>query len=323
MKILITGGAGFIGTHLCKAIGQRGWDVCILDIKPQAAKDREYKYFQADVRNGEHIKEALDGADWIIHLAANHHDFGISREEFFSVNEDGTRTVLNAATSQGIKKVIFLSTVAVYGNLMEPTTEISPTVPVSDYGKSKLASEEVLNDWASEQADRTVIIIRPTVVFGPHNFANIYNLIRQIARRHYLQVGKGENIKSVAYVENVVAATIFLMDQNHSGVKIYNYADEPHLQTCEIVKIISKQIGISPPKICLPIWFGVGVGSIFDMLGAITRYNFPITGARVRKFCTSTHHTAKKIREEGFVPPVGLEEGFARTLAWIRSNNLL
>lgn len=323
MKVLVTGGAGFIGTHLCRLLKNIGWDIRILDIVPQADKDREYEYFQGDIRSEKDVENAVKSVDLIIHLAAKHHDFGISREEFYSVNEFGMTVLLKYAALNNVNKFIFLSSVAVYGDQMNPTTEMTVPLPSNDYGGSKLAGEKVLKEWAADGSGRTAVIIRPAMIFGPDNLANMYNLIKQISRNFYVQVGNGQNIKSIAYVGNFIEAVIFLIGQEHSNVNIYNYADEPHLKTKELVDIISRCLGKSPPKIRMPYWLALKGSSIFDFLGRITGYNFPITSARIRKFVISTHHTAEKIKGKGFKPSVKLEDGIAETISWLRNNNYL
>ncbi|MFH1288525.1 MAG: NAD(P)-dependent oxidoreductase [bacterium] len=323
MKVLVTGGAGFIGTHLCRILKNKGWDIRILDIVQQADKDYEYEYFQGDIRIEKDVEKAVKGVDWVIHLAAKHHDFGVSREEFFSVNEYGMKILLDSAAANNVKKIVFLSSVAVYGNQINPTTEMTIPDPINDYGRSKLAGEKVLGKWALKESDSIIIIIRPTIVFGIYNFANMYNLIKQISRGHYIQVGKGQNVKSIAYVENLIGAILFLIKQEPSGVNIYNYADEPHFKTKELVDIIAGYLGKSSPKIRIPYWFAIKGSSIFDFLGHITGYNFPITSARIMKFSISTHHTAEKIKEKGFEPSVKLEKGIAETVNWLCKNNFL
>jgi nucleoside-diphosphate-sugar epimerase len=215
-----------------------------------------------------------------------------------------------------VKKFIFVSSVAVYGTRSEPTDENTLPTPDTPYGRSKLAAEKVVAKWAQEDPTRQVIIIRPTVIFGPKNYANVYNLIDQIYHRRFIFVGDGSNIKSVAYVENLVEATRFLLCRMKSGVDIYNYVDEKQMTTKQIVEIVSRLLSVPIPKIKIPLWLTAGFGSIFDLLGKITGYNFPITGKRIKKFCTETYHNADKIRALSFQQPVSLDEGFKRTIAW-------
>src|SRR6185295_6727588 len=184
------------------------------------------------------LSQAMEGADTVINLAAKHHDFGVSRREFFLINEDGTRCILEAMRQKRVKRFIFFSSVAVYGDVQECSHEGLPTNPSNDYGESKLAAEKLIEQWVREDAARAVVIIRPTVVFGPSNYANMYKLIDTIYKGRYVPVGKGDNIKSTCYVENLVDVTLFLMDRMAPGVAVYNYSDYDHLTSKQIVDII-------------------------------------------------------------------------------------
>ncbi len=315
MTIAITGISGFIGRFLTRTLISKGYVLNGIDCVPypEAGVGR---FIQGDFVEKEASRKLLPGCEAVIHLAAAHHDFGVSRQEFFRVNREGTRNILECASETGIKKFIFYSSVAVYGDSSEPTTEDTVPNPSNDYGESKLAAEQEVIQWAESDPRREVVIIRPGVVFGPENYANMYNLIDKIYRRQFLFIGKGGNIKSVAYVENLVAATVFLMNRMKPGVEIYNYTDYPQMTTKEIVGLILGHLGRKEPRVKLPLGPTLFFASVFDILAKITGYNFPITARRIKKFNTPTHHQAEKIRREGFKAPVSLDEGFQRMIQW-------
>lgn len=324
MKVFITGHTGFIGQFLTKKLTQRSHKVIGLDLKPPSEEQaRICQSFTGSILSREDLSKSVRGADLIISLAAEHHDFGIKREDYFKVNVEGTELLLDVASREGINQLIFYSSVAVYGTQKIPTDENTPPVPSNPYGASKLDAEKVIEKWAAANLKRSVIIIRPTVIFGPYNFANMYNLIDKIYRKKFIFVGKGENIKSVAYVENLVDATVFLTEKLKSGIQIFNYIDEPQLTIAQTVDIISSYMPHRIPKIKIPLFVAITFGSIFDLLAKITGHNFPITGARMKKFATSTHHKADKIRQLGFKQNVELKEGFRRMVEWylVRINN--
>lgn len=323
MKILVIGSAGFIGQFLVQKLLDEKHDVVGLDVnKHPSVLENRCECITGDLLSHDHLKKAAKGVDIIISLAAKHHDFGVSREEFFKVNVDGTQMLLDVATELGIKKIIFYSTVAVYGTRKQPSTENMEPKPDSNYGESKLAGEKRMYKWCNEHNSRSVIIIRPTVIFGPNNYANVYNLIDKIHRKKFISVGKGANVKSVAYVENLVAATIFLIDKLKPGIQIFNYSDKPQMTISQIIAIISEYMPHNVPKTKIPLWFAVIFGSIFDLLGKITGHNYPITAARMKKFATATHHKAGKIRDIGFKQKIETKEGFKRMIEWyITSQN--
>jgi GlcNAc-P-P-Und epimerase len=316
-KIVITGGSGFIGSHFHNAIPN---ELLInLDLNSPTFPNKS-KYVQGDIRNRKDVEKAFgsEKIKTILSLAAKHHDFGIGHDEYFDTNEDGTKVICDVASQFGINEIIFYSSVAVYGMLDRITSEASEPSPDSPYGASKLAGEKVLIKWALENPARKLLIIRPTVVFGPNNMANMRSLIRQIDSGLFFHIGKADNIKSIAYVENIVQATLFLKEKMKPGVAIYNYSDEPQLTSREISNIIasslSKKIRFTMPK-----FIGVMFGLPFDLIIYLTRKNLPISSSRIKKLATATHHSAKKIFSEGFTPRYSTKDGLKKMVEWYKN----
>ncbi len=315
MKILIIGSEGFIGNFLSRKLRDKGYEVIGMD-KHSDKKQMPYRFVNGDILNPEDILFAAKDADAIIHLAAAHHDFGITEEEFFDVNVKGTQNILDCAHKLGIKKYIFYSSVAVYGNSTDCADENTASNPVNTYGKSKLEAENLIHKWAKENPKREAMILRPCVIFGPNNFANTYKLINSIYRKRFFFVGKGDNIKSVAYIENLVDATIFLLERLKPGIDVYNYSDYPQMTISQTVKTISKHLSCDIPKFRVPLTPAIMLTSIFDLLGKILSVNFPITAFRIKKFNMSTQFGSEKIRSAGFKQKISLSEGFRRMIEW-------
>lgn len=316
-KTLITGGSGFIGSHFHKKIPQE--QIVNLDL----AKPSFYfnsAFIEGDIRRSGDLQKALENneIETIISLAAMHHDFGISQEEYFDTNEKGLKTICDSATQHRIKTIVFFSSVAVYGESEEPSNEMLNPTPTMPYGASKLAGEKVLERWALEKKDRRVLIIRPALVFGINNTANMYKLINQINMGIYFHVGKANNIKSIAYVENLVEATMWSLNRLSHGVTIYNYADDPHLTSRQIAETISKSLG-KKIHLTLPKSLGIMMGLPFDLVIKATGKNLPISSARVKKLATETYHSASKIFSDGFNPEYTTIEGLEKMVEWYLS----
>lgn len=319
MAILITGGSGFIGSNFHNYLDNS--ELINLDLN-EPDFDFKSKFYRGDIRIEEDVRKSIlgNGCDIIISLAAKHHDFGIDHDEYFDTNEEGTKILCKVASEAGIKKIIFYSSVAVYGFRDEMSTERMDPSPDSPYGASKLAAEKVLQNWTTEDNTRQVVIIRPTVVFGPNNRANMYSLIRQIDSGFYFHLGKANNIKSIAYVENLVKATLFLKERMRPGVIIYNYADEPQLSSRMIGDTIAHSLG-KKIRLNIPKWLGMAAGLPFDFIIKITGKNLPVSSARLRKLSTETNHSAKKIFDEGFQPQYTTIDGLKNMVAWYKSVN--
>jgi GlcNAc-P-P-Und epimerase len=317
VNVLITGGSGFIGRYFHTALLAAGHQVSILDLTTPSWDAAPARIVVGDVRDPSAVRRALGGCDAILHLAAAHHDFGIARETFFSVNETGARILCAGADEAGLKNICFFSTVAVYGAAPKPHHEEAATSPVSPYGESKLAAERVFRTWTEAGNGRRCLVIRPTVVFGPRNFANMYTLIRQVDAGPFLRVGTGDNIKSLAYVENLVEGVLHLWQNPVAeAFEVFNYVDKPDLDTRSLIAAIYGALGRRPPTFHLPLGLALVGALLFDLMIRISGRNLPISTARIRKMSAQTQFEADKVREAGFEPSVTLVEGINRMTRW-------
>jgi len=327
VNICVTGGSGFIGSHFYTELRRRGHALSIIDLVPPAshiADDPQVRYVQGDIRDGEKMTEAARGCDAVLHLAAAHHDFGISREEFFSVNEHGAEVISGVMDQLGIRTLCFYSSVAVYGDIAEPITETSIPKPFSDYGQSKLAGEKKFKAWTDTGSGRTCLVIRPTVTFGVRNFANMYSLIRQIESGKFLPIGDGRNIKSLSYVENIVDATMYLWGVDDigprnpvgAGFHVFNYIEKPDMTSRQITEAVYESLGKKMPGFTIPLPLAMVLGLPFDVVIKLTGKNLPVSTARMKKLCTQTKYEADKVLAAGFKPRVTLREGIDRMVKW-------
>ena len=314
-KVLVTGGAGFIGSRIVEALVASGTTVVVLDLLPPVRRVPGVRYAIGDVRDLATLRAAVEGVDGVFHLAAAHHDSNIARQTYFDVNQTGTENLCEAMSAAGVASICFFSTCAVYGNTPEPHTESSAVAPEGPYGQSKLAAESALTRWAALSPERRLLVMRPPAVFGPGNYANMFSLIDQIARRRYAQVGSGSNCKSLAYVENLVAATLALWRSGTSGT--FNYVDKPDLTSAAIAACIRRALGRSQMRISIPLGAALVAVAPIEMASRLLGRDPRISRARIRKFAYDrTVFDADKVRKAGFTPAITLEEGIARMVEW-------
>lgn len=312
MRVLVIGGSGFIGPHLIEALLERGHTVTNLDATP-SARHPELTVL-GDVRDRDRVVQAASGVDVIVNLAAAHRDDIRPLSLYDEINIGGAESVVAAAEAAGVSRILFTSTVALYGLDNENAAEDSEPRPFNDYGRTKLDAEQRLIAWANRDSARSLVIIRPSVVFGEGNRGNVYNLANQVASRRFLMIGDGSNRKSMSYVGNIAA---FLADQVDAtnGVTIMNYADKPDLSTREIITIIEDQLGRRSGSLRLPLPLGLAGGHALDLVARLTRRTFPISAVRVRKFVASTTVNTDRLRASGYRPRYSLEEALRRTVA--------
>lgn len=316
MNILVTGSSGFIARFLIPALAAEGHAVIGIDKRTGPAFGDYFRFVHGNILDDGAVAGAMPGVDLIIHLAAEHKDFGVPESLYYEVNVDGTEKLLQHASRHQVRNFIFFSSVAVYGDSPVPTNERLTPAPDSPYGKSKLLAEQRIEAWAAQDPERKGVIVRPTVIFGPYNYANMYRLIQSVARRRYIGVGDGANIKSIGYVENVAAAALFLKERMAPGVEIYNYADSPHMATRDIVGCMARNLRVKVPSLRIPKPLALACAFPLDVVAKATKKDLPLTAKRIAKFTNSTHHQADKILRAGFAPPCSLETGIQRTIAW-------
>lgn len=314
-NVNVIGGSGFIGTRLVRRLrGKDSLDTQIIDKAPSKAFPDLATF--GDVRSVEELKESITDGAVIVNLAAEHRDDVRPLSLYDDVNVGGARNICQVAKEKNVKTIIFTSSVAVYGFAPIGTDEAGQIAPFNDYGRTKHEAEQVFKAWQAEiPEERTLVIIRPTVVFGEQNRGNVYNLLRQIASGKFVMVGNGENRKSMAYVENVAAFIEHSMNFK-PGMHIYNLIDKPDFTMNSLVVNVNRILGRSE-KISFRLPFAVGylIGKGFDLVAALTGKRFAISSIRVKKFCAnSVYNTA--IDKIGFVPPVPLEQALAQTVRY-------
>jgi len=309
-KITVIGGSGFVGTNLCRQLVLKQQDFEIIDLKMSNQFPEKCKI--ADVRDPDTLHKTITG-DVVINLAAVHRDDVRDKTEYRRTNVDGAENVALVCEEKGIDKIVFTSTVAVYG-FAEPGTDESGAInPFNEYGRTKFEAEEKLRTWHAN-GNNSLVIVRPTVIFGEGNRGNVYNLLNQIASGKFLMVGKGENKKSMAYIGNIVAflEACVATDQKYG---VYNYVDTPDLTMNELVSQIrgklKSKVGVGPR---LPYWLGIILGYAADFIAKLNVKSLPISSIRVKKFASSTEFRSTKFSLDEFKAPFSLSDGINRTL---------
>jgi len=310
-RIVITGASGFIGSHLVPALEGSNFEiVCILE--PGAENlFAGAQAFSADICAARGLSEALTGAKAVIHLAARNH---VLREtakdpllEYRRINVEGTRNVVRAARKQGVGLFVHLSSIKAMGEgTGDILDETAPCLPFTPYGISKLESEEVVRAEA-DGTGMAVLIFRLPMVYGPGNKGNLPRMIRWADRGLPFPLVRPDNLRSMVYVGNVVAAVKAVLETHPtSGAapRTYIVKDDADYSTRMIYSSICRELGKSPRFIPLPAVLGRFAGAISEDF---------------RKVTSSFRVSSAKIREEiGFVPPVSGEEGIASTVRWYK-----
>ncbi len=309
-KILVIGGSGFVGSSLINELVKK-YDVENLDKNPSPFFNQITTIGNVINKNDLIFERSIHT---VVLLAAEHKDNVSPTSLYYDVNVHGIKNVTRAMDKAGIKNIIFTSSVAIYGLNKPNPDEKFPQDPFNHYGKSKWEAELVLKKWFdNDKKNKSVTIIRPTVIFGERNRGNVYNLLKQIVSKRFIMIGQGENKKSMAYVGNTVAFIMHCLDNNKKGLDIYNYADKPDFTMIELVNLVENIMKIKLIKTKIPYVFGILGGYFFDIISLIFRKKFSISSVRVRKFCATTQFDSQKAHKQ-FKAPYTVSEGLIKTL---------
>ena len=268
--VKVIGGSGFVGSFLIEELNE--FEVSNLDKNPSPFFNQITTI--GDIRKKEDLIFSKE-VNTVILLAAEHRDDVTPISLYYDVNVEGTRNVLKAMDIAGVRNLIFTSSVAVYGlNKINPD-ENHAKDPFNNYGKSKWEAELVIKEWfENDPINKSVTILRPTVIFGERNRGNVYNLLKQISSRKFIMIGKGENKKSMAYVRNIVALIKDKLEKKELGFSVFNYADKPDFSMNELTLLIEKKMNIKNHKLRIPFWLGMLVGYGFDLISLLSKKSF-------------------------------------------------
>jgi UDP-glucose 4-epimerase len=249
MKLFVTGGAGFIGSHLADKLIELGHDVIVIDNLMLGKKkfiNKKAKFFKVDIRDLRELKKIFKNAEAVFHLAADPR-LPVSIEDpigTHEINVTGTLNVLLAAKESGVKKVIFSSSCAVYGDQKLPIKEDSKLNPSSPYGLHKLMGENYCKLF-SELFDLETVCLRYFNVFGPRKLATgsypmvIPIFLRQRAEGKKLTiVGDGKQTRDYVHVSDVVEANILAWQSNVKNGETINVGSGNQTSVNDIAEII-------------------------------------------------------------------------------------
>lgn len=287
-KALVTGGAGFIGSHLVDALMSRGNEVVVLDnlsigelgnIRRWLGSSN-FRFIDGDLSDQTVISDALEGCEVVFHLAANPEvrAGSVNPEVHFQQNVVATYNLLEAARKNGdVKTFIFTSSSTVYGDAKTPTPEDYPSLkPISVYGASKLACEALISAYAHSYGFRAVIYRLANIVGPRSKHGVIIDFIRKLNGnpRELEILGDGTQRKSYLYVADCIEALLLGLDLTSERFEVFNVGSLDQVDVLTIARIVTEEMGLDNVEFKLTGGVDGGrgwVGDVKDMLLEVSR----------------------------------------------------
>lgn len=324
MKVLLTGATGFVGRGIAQALLGAGADLrCLVRSPARAAELRSLgaELVFGSVDPGEGLETAVSGVECVVHAAGCVRAW--TRGEYFRTNELGTRRLAAAARDAGVRRFLYLSSLAASGPSApgRPVTEDSPPRPVNAYGRSKLAGERALAEEAAGRMDP--IVVRPCAVYGPRDrdFLGLFRLADRGLGLH--AAARGAEL-SLIFVDDLADLCLLAVERARPG-SVYLAAADPPVSWQGLVEAIGSALGRRPrclripPSLLFPLAWVVALGRPF-----LARPPVIVPGKVIEARQTGwVASAARAAAELGWAPRVGLAEGTRRAAEWYRERGWL
>ena len=318
--VLVTGGAGFIGRHLVRALRARGTPVRALVRNPEAAAwlaAAGADPILGDLLDQAVAERAAAGVGAVFHFAGRLFAPGEPAEEYERLHVDATVALLEASLAQGDLEFFMLcSTTGVHGTTGPiPAREDDPGNPGNAYESTKVRAEHVATEIARRSGVR-LVIARPGLVYGPGD-RHLLGWFRAIQRGYYRVIGSGTHHLHPIYIDDLVRG-VLLAAAAENQCRAYHLVGNRPVTMRELSDAIAAAVGRKVSSVHLPVPVAYAVGAALEAL-PVPRRLLPLTRSRVRFMTQNRAYDGSRARQElGFVPAVELNDGLAQTVAWYR-----
>ncbi|MFN2603838.1 MAG: NAD-dependent epimerase/dehydratase family protein [Gemmatimonadaceae bacterium] len=324
--VLVTGGTGFIGGHVCQSFLDRGEEVVALSRSDDVSPSNGIRMARvSDLLDRNALRSALDGIQTVIHLAGRVHAKREGRDDPESecrrVNVDGTRALLDEAVTAGVRRFIFISSVKAVANESDVALdENTPPMPTDAYGASKLEAERLVR-VVSARENLHAPILRLPVVYGPGMKSNMLRLFQAVSRGIPLPIAGIHNRRSFAYVDNVTEAIHSILSAPGAAHETFFVSDGADFSTPELTRKIATALSRQSRMFAVPVPVLRALGGAGYLLSRISPFHFTLDSlsALVGSLFVDTSKIQKMT---GYKRAVSVDEGLAQTAIWLSARSI-
>ena len=331
MRLLVTGGTGFIGSHLAELGRRLGAEVVVLGLadRPEERANVELlrrlggEVLPGSITDAELCRRAVGGATHVFHLAVAMREGAKSDQYFESINLDGTRALLEASAHEGVRRFVYCSTIGIYGHRAPGITrEDSPLAPGNIYERTKVAAERMVQEVGAERS-LPWTILRPADVYGPRD-QRLLKLFKGVAAGRFPFFGRGEGRRHMIYVDDVVSAFYRACEREGALGEAFILAGPRACTLRELVAEVQRATGSRRYGLRLPLKPMLALAGVVEDVSRAAGVEPPIYRRRMDFFWSdSEFDTTRARRALDWAPQVDLPEGIRRTLQDYRTSGAL
>ncbi len=315
----VTGGTGFVGSHLVEALLERGYSEirCLVRSEPKWLNGLDIVPIRGSLHDSTKIKRALQDVDFVYHLGAMTR--ARTWDKLYEANVVSTMSLMAEAKAANIPKICVASSLAVVGNAGEMLADESTSyAPVSMYGQSKLIMEYALAD-----ADLPTVIVRPPVVYGPRD-RDLLSFFAAV-NRGLCVAPQGDTGLSLVYVKDLVRGIIAATESPRTTGETYYIGNQRVISWEQLQKSSESALGKTSRMIRVPRSLIMLLGTVSELAGRLSRTYPALNREKAREILHATKQcSSEKAREHfGYVSEVSLDNGVKETIAWYRAQDWL
>lgn len=321
MNVLITGGAGFIGSHLVESQLSQGHQVRVVDLHlgrlREALPHPRLEVMQGDIRDARLLERGLAGMDVVYHLASAHLELSLRPSDYWQINVDATTGLLEAAHAARVRRVVHCSSVGVMGDVKNPPgDELSPLHPTNHYEQTKLAGENAARQFAA-RTGLPVVVARPAWVYGPR-CPRTAKLLRAIQKGRFVVFGSGRTLRHPLYVADAVRGLERCAGAASAPGEVYILAGERAVTVDTLVRTAAEVLQVPPPRLHLPVGLGLLAGYALQWAFKPLGKSPPFSRRSMDFFLKDNAYDTRKAQHRlGFRPQVDLRSGLEASWRWL------
>ena len=325
VTVLVTGGAGLLGSHVAERALEAGEHVRVMarpgeDVAWLARAGAEV--VRADMIDRESLAAAVRGTDVVLHCAGRTGAWGPD-EEFDAINVRGLKWLIELAMQSGVRRIVHVSSVTVHGIDVRGSADETAGYRIESdpYSRSKIAGERLVNQLVADLG-APVTIVRPGLIYGPRDTNSFGRFAAMVERGKMIVIGSGRNHVPLVYVTDVAAAMLLAAESDRALGRTYLVVNDEPVTQMDYLSAMSQELGVRPPRRRIPYRAALLLGGAAEAYGharhlrsapPLTRFGLQVMGGENR-------FSIRRAREElGFSPAVNLAEGVRRGIAWYRA----